>query len=323
MSQQPFLSVVCPTFNEAAHIESLLAFFVAAEPTEKELWVIDGGSTDQTCALVTDWAAQHPNIHLLHNPNQTVPYALNLGIQAAQGDPIVRLDAHTRYAPDYFEAILRTFAQTGADIVGGPMRAVGQGPVQEAIALSTSCVFGIGNSHFHQETYEGWTDTVYLGAWKRAIFDQIGGFDARFTRNQDDEFHYRAKQSGLKIYLHPAIRSYYHPRETWAQLWRQYFEYGFYKPLVFKKLRHSIRLRHIIPSVFVLYVCTLPLSIIWPNWGLPALGYILLSAYFSLKARASGHVKWAMMAVFPVLHVAYGIGFLRGIWQWNFSKNEQ
>jgi succinoglycan biosynthesis protein ExoA len=315
-----WLAVICPTYNEANSIESVLQFFVSALPVEKELWVVDGGSTDGTTEIVKDWAMQHPNIHLLPNPHKIVPHALNLGIQASKGSPVVRLDAHTEYAPDYFEAILRTFQATQADIVGGPMRPRGETPVQQAIGHCSSCVFGIGDSQFHQEQHEGWVESVYLGAWKRAIFEQIGYFETDLVRNQDDEFHYRAKQKGLKIYLHPEIRSYYTPRDSLKKLFHQYGQYGFYKPLVIKKVRQGMRLRHLIPAGFVLYLFSLPIMLFWPWWILPLAIYTGLDLYFSLSAKVAWPVRIIALTVFPILHIAYGWGFLRGLWHWNIHR---
>ena len=194
------ISVICPIYNESAYIQKLLDFYTKALPAEKELLLVDGDSSDNTCAIIEAYRLNHPDIHLLHNPERIVPYALNRAIEVAKGDIIIRLDAHTDYSPDYFEKILDVFAKTDADIVGGPMRIAAGNTVQNAIGYATSTMFGIGNSSFHFEGYEGYADSVYLGAWKRSIFKTTGLFDVNFKRNQDDEFHYRAKGMGFKIY---------------------------------------------------------------------------------------------------------------------------
>src|SRR5436190_559355 len=120
------LTVICPVRNEESYIENVIRFFLNAKPSEKELFIVDGNSTDKTKEIVLKYSSEHPEIHLLDNPQQIVPYALNEAIKVSKGDPIVRLDAHTIYANDYFEKILETFAKTNADIVGGPMRAEGK-----------------------------------------------------------------------------------------------------------------------------------------------------------------------------------------------------
>lgn len=256
------ISVICPVYNEGAYIKKLLDFYIHALPLEKELVLVDGGSTDNTLAIIKEYRAHHAGIYLLDNPERIVPYALNKGIEFAKGDIIIRLDAHTDYSADYFTQILACFATTDADIVGGAMRIASGNTVQNAIGYATSTAFGVGNSSFHYPDYEGYTDSVYLGAWKKSIFLKTGLFDTVFKRNQDDEFHYRAKSMGFKIYQHPAIKLYYHPRKTLGFLFAQYYQYGLYKPMVLKKIKSAMSIRHFIPALFVVYlICTLILFI--------------------------------------------------------------
>ncbi|MFN8152944.1 MAG: glycosyltransferase family 2 protein [Bacteroidia bacterium] len=314
------ISVVCPVYNESNYIAAVLDFFTKAAPAEKELWIIDGGSTDNTCAIAEEWAEKYPNIHLLHNPKKYVPYALNAAIPKCKGEVIVRLDAHTLYAPDYFEAVLRAFDKSGAEIVGGPMRAEGNSPFQKAVAYCTSTAFGIGDSSFHDETKEGFTDSVYLGAWKASIFGITGMFDEQMMRNQDDEFHYRARCKGMSIYLDPAIRSTYFPRSNFKTLFRQYYQYGLYKPLVLKKVRSGIRWRHLIPAGFVIYLLAIPC--LWQFAGLfsliPLLLYFLLAIRFAARKSGAFLIK---VLVYPTLHISYGLGFILGLTRQNKPIN--
>lgn len=309
------ISVVCPVYNEEDYIENVLSFFVAALPREKELVIVDGGSNDRTREIVLQWSAKHPEIRLLDNPRKYVPFALNLAIPQCRGEIIVRLDAHTEYAPDYFTSILAAFEKSGADIVGGPMRAVGKSAFQKAVAYCTSTRFGVGDSSFHDELAEGFVDSVYLGAWKAEIFTRTGYFDEQMLRNQDDEFHYRAASKGFRIYLDPSIRSVYYPRNEPRKLFSQYFQYGLFKPLVLRKVRSGMRLRHLIPTLFVLYLSGLPVLhfLIGCYAWLPLAVYSLLDVSFALKGGESWSVKAWRLLVYPMLHIAYGSGFLLGL----------
>lgn len=309
------ITVICPVYNESAFIKKLLDFYTHALPLEKELLIIDGDSTDDTCKIINQYMQQHPDIHLLHNPQKIVPYALNQAIGEAKGDIIIRLDAHTDYNLDYFERVLITFKNTDADIVGGPMRIAKGNIVQNAIGYATSTSFGIGNSSFHFEDFEGYADSVYLGAWKKSIFKTTGLFDVAFKRNQDDEFHYRAKSLGFKIYQHPDIKLYYHPRKNFSLLFKQYYQYGLYKPLVLKKIKSATSLRHLIPLGFVIYLVTLPAYFMLPfYYGLiPLFFYIFLDLFFSIRSKKSLKEISTIMVVYPILHISYGVGFLFGL----------
>ncbi|MBK9045822.1 MAG: glycosyltransferase [Bacteroidetes bacterium] len=103
------ITVVCPLYNEEAYIKPLLDFYLSAAPAEKELLLIDGGSTDNTVAIIKEYQQKDSSIHLIHNPDKYVPFALNKAITASKGEPVIRLDAHTVYAPDYFTAVLEAF----------------------------------------------------------------------------------------------------------------------------------------------------------------------------------------------------------------------
>ena len=306
------LTVLCPTFNEENYIENVLRFFVESLPSDKELFIIDGGSTDGTIEIVKQWEKKNATIHLLHNPHKYVPQALNIGLRASTGKLIVRLDAHTVYSKNYFEKIIETFDKTGADIVGGPMNAVGENAIQKAVAYATSGWFGIGNSKFHDVNFSGFTDSVYLGAWKREIFNEVGFFDEQMMRNQDDEFHYRCKSKGKKIYLNAEIKSQYFPRSTYKSLFKQYFQYGLYKPLVIKKIKSEVKLRHLVPLFFVLYLLSFPIVFVAISWLLPLVLYFFLDVFNSFNSKESLNVKVASLLVYPILHISYGTGFLLG-----------
>ncbi|MHB8262112.1 MAG: glycosyltransferase family 2 protein [Bacteroidia bacterium] len=284
------ISVICPVYNEEHYIKKLLDFYIHALPLEKELLLVDGNSTDNTTAIIKQYMAHHADIYLLENPQRIVPYALNKAIEAARGNIIIRLDAHTDYSPDYFERILEVFATTDADIVGGAMRIASGNTIQNAIGYATSTAFGVGNSSFHFPLYEGFTDSVYLGAWKKSIFKKIGLFDTAFKRNQDDEFHYRAKSMGFKIYQHPSIKLYYHPRKTLGLLFKQYYQYGLYKPMVLRKIKSAWSVRHFVPALFVMYLISAliifmsALSIHRSTVIIPHEGFVINHSTFTLHS---------------------------------------
>ncbi len=213
------------------------------------------------------------------------------------------MDAHTEYEEDYFTQIINTFEKSGSEIVGGPMRAIGNTAFQRSVAYCTSTSFGIGGSKIHQKDYEGESDHVYLGAWKKKLFDDIGLFDEKLKRNQDDEFHYRARSLGKKIYLNPKIKSYYYPRSSLKNLFKQYFQYGLFKPLVLKKVKSEAKFRHLIPPLFILYLISLPIAIKFPLYLLPLLVYLIINLFFSVNNRMNFTEKFfSCIAFFMLAH---------------------
>lgn len=307
------LSVICPTYNEENYIEGLLQFFTTVNPDNKELIIIDGGSTDKTIEIVDRWTAKYNNIRLIHNENKTVPFALNIGIKESKGKIIVRLDAHSRYSNDYFEKIIETFDATGADIVGGPTRIAFKDDFQEAYSVVFYSKMGYGDSKVHETNFNGFTDHVTFGAWKKDIFKDIGFFDTELVRNQDIEFHYRAKSKGKTIFLNSEIKLWYYPRNNFKDLFVQNFKNGYYKPIVMKKINSEIKIRHLVAPMFCLYLAGFPLVFFSYLWFIPLILYIFIIKCIALSSKLSFKKKINILKIFPAIHIADGIGFIAGL----------
>ena len=206
----PFVSVVMPVRNEAAFIaESLGAVLTQDYPADRmEVIVVDGDSTDGTPKVLGQYQGSEPPVIVLRNPARIVPAALNIGIRHARGEIIVRVDGHAVIAPDYVRKSVEYLRRGDAEGVGGPMRPRGRSYFGRAAALATASPFGIAGSRFHySEKEDFFTDTFYLGAYRRDVFDRIGLFDEGFICNQDYELNYRLRAAGGRILCSPKIQS--------------------------------------------------------------------------------------------------------------------
>jgi succinoglycan biosynthesis protein ExoA len=256
---------------------------------------------------------------LLDNPERIAPTALNLGIRAAHGDIVVRVDGHTVIAQDYVRRCVKALDTTGASNVGGPMHATSNTLIGQAIVLATSSPFGVGGARFHYAKTSGWVDTVYMGAYPRAIFDRVGMFDEELVRNQDDEFNFRLTRSGGKIWLDPEIKSDYFSRATLRGLWKQYFEYGFWKVRVIQKHGRPASWRHLVPLIFVLALAIASIASFLTQslfWILSVvLPYLFASFIASLWIAALKGWEYAPLLpfAFATMHLGYGIGFGIGV----------
>ncbi|HEV8400732.1 MAG TPA: glycosyltransferase family 2 protein [Gemmatimonadales bacterium] len=321
----PFVTVIVPTRDEERYIAATLDSILAtAYPADRlEVLVVDGQSRDRTPAVVREYAVRHPAVALLDNPKRTAPAALNVGIRAARGEVIVRMDAHVVYPTDYLPRAVAALAETGADNVGGVIvtRPGAETPMGRAIALGLSHRLGVGNSYFRIGTAERrWVDTVPFGCFRRSLFDRIGMFDEDLVRNQDDEFNFRIRRQGGRVLLLPDLVAYYYARPALRQVARMYFQYGYFKPLVARKLGRIMTVRQLVPAAFLLTLATAALLAPWFRWA--ALGGAAVAAAYALAvgacaaAAATRHgvrCGLALATVFPVLHASYGFGFLRGI----------
>ncbi len=254
---QPLVTIIVPCRNEGKWIAPCLDSILANDyPRERlEVLVVDGMSSDETRSVVERRAADQPCIRLLDNAKQITPAALNIGIAAARGAVIVRMDAHVDYPADYVSSLVRLLEEKGADNVGGVCRTLpgAETAIARAIAIGMSHPVGVGNSYFRiGAASERWVDTVPFGCYRKEVFDRIGLFDEELVRNQDDEFNLRLIRSGGRILLTPNVVCRYYARDSLRKLWRMYYQYGYFKPLVVRKVKGVMTLRQLGPPLFVL-----------------------------------------------------------------------
>jgi len=325
----PKISIIVPCRNEARHIEAGVRSMLAQEIPEggMEILVADGMSDDGTREVLQRLAAHHSSLQVLDNPRKITSSGLNVAIRAAKGDIIIRMDAHTEYAPDYVMRCRETLEKTGADNVGGPARTKPKGFIQRAIcaAYHTLCV--VGGARFHSVDYEGELDTVTYGCWARSSFDRFGLFDESLVRNEDDEHNLRIIKGGGRVWQSPAIMSWYIPRGSLKSLFVQYFQYGYWRVRVIQKHRSIVSIRHLVPGALVL-VLLLLLLIAPVRHTAPVALYIAFSLYglyllaaSVLAARGSG---WSLIFPLPLVvatfQISYGLGFLLGIFDLVFRN---
>jgi succinoglycan biosynthesis protein ExoA len=328
----PAITVVLPVRNEAEYIGLCLDAVIAQDyPKDKlEILVVDGRSTDATREIVARYSETHPYILLVDNPEKNTIAALNIGIQNARGEIIVRVDGHCRLEPDYLSQCVQTLETDAADNVGGLMRPVGKSYVQQAVALATSTIFGLGWGKVHYQEKEQYTDTVYLGAFRKCLFDKIGLYDPEMSYNEDNELNFRIIQHGGKVLLSPKIKSHYYPRDSIPRLAKQYYNYGYYKPKFIMKHKWSVSYRHFIPSLFVASLFLSAISSIFFKSFLYLL-YALIGAYaalalmFSLTIALQRGFKYlpALPVIFATIHMVYGIGFLTGVKDFMLGKQPE
>lgn len=323
----PLVSIICPVRNESAHIENLTAALLSQNyPADRmEILIVDGMSDDGTrdLALATyrSRQAKHPvpSFTIYDNPARVTPAAMNIGLHNAKGDVLIRMDGHAEPAVNYVRMCVDVLERTGNDCVGGAIETVGTGPTGHAIAAAQSSRFGVGAASFRLGSGQGReVDTLAFGAYKREVFDRIGGFDDELVRNQDDEFNYRLIQSGGRIWLDPEIKSRYFTRSSYRALWRQYFSYGRYKVRVIAKRGGFPAARQVVPPLFVIGMTgALVISVISGRpliAVLPAMTYgTAASTAAIVAARGTEANALGVIAAYLTMHTSYGFGFLCGV----------
>lgn len=323
--EQPFVSVVMPVRDEAAYLARSLGAVLAQDypPDRFEVIVADGMSADGTREAVKNFQKRDARVRLVDNAGRIAPTGLNAALRVARGRVVVRVDGHCEVAPDYVRRCVECLERERVEGVGGPIETVGETWQARAIAAAMSSSFGVGGAAFR--TVKGrrmYVESVAFPAYTREAIERAGLFDEELVRNQDDEYNYRLLALGGRLLLAPEIRSRYYSRGTLGSLRRQYFQYGFWKVRVMQKHARQMRLRQFAPPLFVAVLLTL--GALSPFLAAARLAlasvmcaYLAANLFASiLTARKEG---WRLLpllpAAFATLHLAYGSGFLAGLFR--------
>lgn len=293
--------------------------------------IADGLSTDGTRQLLAEFALSNPWCMVVDNPGQIASAGLNRAILLATGEFIVRMDAHTVYAPNYIARCISVKQATGAVNVGGPQRSRAEGLWPRAINAGYHSPFASGGARFRDDNYCGPTETVPYGCWRKDFLIGIGLFDETLARNQDDELNLRIRLAGGVVWQDPSIVSWYSPRSTLGDLFRQYLQFGFWRVAVLRKHPGRGILRHFVPGAAALTgLCLVLLIVLGIERSAAALVLLVLGALylvlsFSASLRSAKREGWGLLPVLPVTfavyQAAYAIGFCIGLVYWPLCRS--
>jgi len=321
------VSVVIPCFNEQRFITSVLENLANQYDRDRyEIIVVDGRSTDRTREVVAEFAERNPEvcIQIVDNPARNIPTALNLGIAAAIGDLIVRMDAHSVPSDGYVRRCVERLSSGTVSVVGMPWRIKPGADSQSAraIAVAVAHPFGIGDAQYRLQVPEArLVDTVPFGSFKKSLWMELGGFNEELLANEDYDFNYRVRKRGGQVLLDPTEHCDYYARATLQDLAAQYARYGHWKAQMVKLQPLSIRARHLVAPAFVTSLLGFGLLSIWSAHArvalLAVLGtYFLCSGFVAVSLAVRAHELKLIpfiVASFFCIHVTWGLSFLKGL----------
>ena len=324
----PSVSVVIPCFNEERRIAQVIERLAEQYNRDQfEIIVVDGRSTDDTRSVVADCIDRLAplRVNLVDNPTRHIPDALNLGIAAARGEVIVRMDAHSLPSENYVRSCVELLREENVDVVGMPWRisAGAQTSTAQAIALAVAHPFGIGDAQYRlaQAGEPREVDTVPFGVFRKSLWQKLGGFNEALLANEDYDFNYRVRLNGGRVLLDTTAHTVYFARPTQSELTRQYFRYGRWKAQMLKLHPRSMRWRHAVAPAFIVVLIGLALLGFWLSkawWllSLTAIAYLLPAFGFAFAlARRAKNFKLlpSILASFVVIHFGWAGGFWRGL----------
>lgn len=329
--QSVHVSVIVPCRNEIRDIRAFLDSVLCQElgQIEMEVLIADGMSDDGTRQVLAEFESRFASLRILDNPEQIASTGLNRAIREAKGEIILRMDAHTLYAPDYIRSCVEVLHETNADNVGGPALTRADGYMAQAIAHAFHTPFASGGAKFRDPRYEGPAETVVYGCWRKSTLERIGMFDEDLVRSQDYELNVRIISSGGILWQSPKIISWYRPRTSLPSLFKQYFQYGFWKVAVIRKHPGLASKRNLVPgacllAAAVLLVCAAGARLLGSaSWGTAFLDawfslaalYLIASivSAFSVARRGGWRYLPCLPIIFAIYHLSFALGFVLGL----------
>jgi len=316
----PTLSVIVPCRNEAPNIESCLRSILCQQAPQGgfEIIVADGMSNDGTRAIVAELSGHDPRVRIIDNLEKIIPTAMNAGIRSARGRYIAILGAHAEYESDYLRVCVELLDERPeVCCVGGPIISKGKTTFGRAVAIAMSHPIGVGNAKHRFPQYEGYAEGACFPVFRREIFDKVGFYDEQLVKNQDDELNYRIALTGEKIFISPRAKCSYYVRDSATSLFRQYFEYGYWRVAVLRKHGSVPSMRQLIPVIFFLgMMLSLVAAVCLPqDWrilsiALPSIYLSILTVFGGLTTlRRRVPAGLLLPVVTGIMHLAYAAGF--------------
>lgn len=327
----PPVSVIMPVRDEERYLAQSVAGIVnQGYPGELEIILVVAPGTDRSEQIAAELAERDPRITVVPNPAGTTPRALNLGVAASRFDIVVRVDAHGELGPDYIGTAVELLERTGAANVGGIMDAKGETPFEQAVAVAYTSRLGLGGASFHLgDSPEGPADTVFLGVFRKAALEEVGGFDPTFDRAQDWELNYRLRRAGHTVWFSPRLRVVYRPRSSVGALGRQFYRTGQWRREVMRHHHDSVSLRYLVAPITVAACAT---GVVLGTAGaarsivtgrasrllggfLVPVGYgvAMIAGAASMRRPMPTPVRARLPLVLSVMHMCWGAGFLVGL----------
>jgi succinoglycan biosynthesis protein ExoA len=310
---EELVSVIVPARDEETAIGATLDALRAQDYRRLQIIVADGGSTDGTVGVIQRHAAEDPRIELVHNPRQTIPAGLNVGLAQARGRWLVRMDAHSTITPGYVRAAVSRLREGRWGGVGGRKDGTGTTPAGHAIAAALGSKFGVGGSLYHHGQTECEVDHVPFGAYPTDLVRKLNGWDERLVANEDFEFDHRLRATGAVLLFDPNIKIAWKSKQSVAELYRQYQRYGRGKVDVARLHPRSLRIRHLLPPLLVLYLAAAAVTgLRRPTAALgmvaPYAGALAVASVQAGRDLDDPRARRLVPAAFLAMHLGWGAG---------------
>ena len=316
----PSVTVMMPVRNEQHHLTQAVESVLAQNyPGQLEMILAIAPSSDETQSVAKELSARHSGIKLIENPKGLTTSGLNLSLDQAAGEVIVRVDAHSALGENYISRAVEILRETSSVLVGGIMSAQGKSPLQNAVAFGYRSRFGLGGGRYHIGGEAGEAESAYLGVFDAKALKEVGGYDEKIIRGEDWDLAQRLKARGGKVWFSPELVVNYWPRSNIKALAWQFYSTGVWRGDLTRRAPTKASVRYFVPPVALLSLMALVLlsalgTVSKTAMIIPVALYLLLLSFAAGTARGLQIAdRLAVFIALPVMHLSWASGFLVGL----------
>jgi len=327
------VSLCMIAYNEESVLNGILRDFSIQDYPHSliEIILVDSYSQDGTVKIMeefknTDYKFRRVVIAKCYKRRQAA--AWNTALMQARGDVIIRVDAHAKIPRNFVSRSINNLCD-GEDVAGGgrPNITEGMSPWKLTLLAAEDSLFGSSVATYRRPPEKKeYLDSLFHAAYRREVFEKVGGFNENLGRTEDNELHYRIRKAGYNLCSCPDIISFQHTRNNLKDMIRQKFGNGYWIGLTVGECPECLSYFHFAPFVFLMCF-TISCISAFLGFNIPLI--ILASLYgmfdivnsvgcFTMKKVQPQFML--LPFIFPILHFAYGAGTAAGLFKMPFWK---
>ena len=308
-------SIIVPVFNRPDEVGELLESLCNQELKDFEVIVVEDGSKIP-CKDVCDKYADILDLHYYHKDNSGPGQSRNYGAERANGQWLIVLDSDVVLPADYLVNADRELAEHPCDAWGGADAAHPSfTPVQKAISYSMTSFFTTGGIRGGKAKLDKFYPRSYNMGIRREVYLQLGGF-SKMRFGEDIDFSYRIVEAGYKTRLLPTAWVWHKRRTDFRKFFRQVYNSGIARINLEKRHPGTMKLVHLLPTVFTVGVICLLLLALWCLCAL--IPIILYSLIVFTDSTIRNRSLWVGLLSIPAAFtqlMGYGLGFIESWWK--------
>ena len=335
-------SIIVPVFNRPDEVDELLESLCSQTLKDFEVVIVEDGS-QKPCKDVCDKYAGILDLHYYNKENSGPGQSRNYGVERAQGEYVIILDSDVVLPNGYLAAVNSQLSIVNSQFsiaFGGPDAAHPSfTPVQKAISYSMTSFFTTGGIRGGKAKLDKFYPRSFNMGIRRDVYQELGGF-SKMRFGEDIDFSYRIVEAGYQPRLFPDAWVWHKRRTNFRKFFRQVYNSGIARINLEKRHPGTLKLVHLLPTVFTLGVIGLILiSAIgrvlmhyddvhrwfWlcaAPW-LPILFYSLIICVDSSIQNKSIKVGFLSIPAAFVQLMGYGFGFIESWWKRCVLKQDE